>query len=122
MTDDIETAMGVSQAADLIQLQGALRGIIADAAESLLEGAREDIDLFAAALQEQLAHGLSTGNKNIVDSVHRQVRLLGEQQRIRANDEAWTVFQRIIDQLGSVLVFAGDIALAKAFAAVRSIR
>lgn len=122
MKNEISTAVAANQQADLVQLEDALRGIIADAAESLLDGVREDLELFAATLQQQLAHGLATGNKTIVDSVHRQVRLLGEQQRIEASDAAWEVFQRVIGQLGAVLIYAGDIALAKAFGAARSIR
>lgn len=122
MTDTIKTTVEQQRRTDWDSLEAELRDTIADAAELYLNGTAADLEVFTLDLNRWLAHGLATRNKDILDSVDRQTRLLAERNRIRANDAAWLAFARLIGRLGNIVLIAGDLAIGAAFGAVRSIR
>lgn len=62
---------------------------------TLLEGAQSDVQQYAAEIGESLARNVAAGRDLMTAELTGQLKALAEVHRIKTNDAAWDVIERI---------------------------
>ena len=102
MTDisDTAAALIISGGAPLDEVERTLR----EEAARLLEATAEDIQVWVARISSLMVLASASGNQDAIQSLHRQIKLLAEIQRVRASDAAWRSFMAVAGAVVSMAV------------------
>ncbi len=75
-----------------------------EAAEILLEGAYEDMRTFVAEITKDMADALQQDRPELLASLRGQLRMVAEKNRVSATNEAWFVFEIVVDRVSGLLI------------------
>jgi len=84
---------------DWEQLKDHLEEVVLDSVGRILDGAKEDVEGLGVELAQKLFGYVRGGNEEGIDYTIARLRMLGERNRIRANDEAWHVLGEVLQAL-----------------------
>lgn len=86
---------------------------------NMVEGSAEDIATFAQRISSQILIARLQGDSELLASLYRQMRMLGEASRLRAADAQWAALAQITDLLaGTISELAVRVATKAALAIV----
>ena len=91
-----ETAGNVAAAVAPSDVANEAKTAIVGLVSSLLEGAVEDLEQFAAAISEDLVIAMAVNNRDWMDRIVRQSELLAERHRVRAANGTIETFQEVL--------------------------
>lgn len=84
----------------------AITNALEEGLEGVVEGAKEDVRAYFALIATQTTEAAAIGDQVSLDSLQRQLRLLGEKNRIRAQEAAWDTVHRMVGAVTRVAVAA----------------
>lgn len=94
---------------DRSRLTADLADIVQDAARSVLEGAVTDLRDYAARIAFDTTQALllpPPERNHALEEIYAQLRIIGELQRLRAQDAAWEAFNNTITLVAKTAVSA----------------
>lgn len=83
--------------------------IVQDATQSFLEGSAADLRDYASVVASDAANAFflpPPERDGALKELYAQLRVLGEMQRLRAEDVAWRTFQNTIELIAKTAVIA----------------
>ena len=87
----------------LAALKDDVTGILEEQARDLLSGAAGDVKNYVVAIATDMTRALALPSERreaLLRELRAQLRLLGEINRIRAEQQAWETFERIVTVVG----------------------
>lgn len=85
-----------------------IASVLEDGGKGLLEGAQEDVRLYAQGIANNMVAALKVSDEvkraALVDELKAQAQMLLEINRLRADNAKWEAFERIIGTVGRVAV------------------
>jgi len=78
------------------QLQQGVEVALKESFERILEGAQEDIKLYAEGIAKDLLRAIREGDSDLTGELKDQLIALAEIQRIRVVNEQWTLLEEVV--------------------------
>lgn len=89
---------------DFEKLRDKVVAILKESFGKVLEGAQEDLDLYAREIATDLIAAAREGREDLVDELVHQTRTLAERNRLRAVHEAWDTAEEVARVAGKTLL------------------
>lgn len=80
---------------DLDKLKLDVSRTLADGVGDLLEGSREDMEAFGAAIADDMLEAYLTGREDLTEILEAQLKVVAEINRVRAENHTWTVVTKV---------------------------
>ena len=84
---------------DWDELKDHMEEVVLDSVGRILDGAEKDIEGLGVHLAMKLSEYIAANDSAGIDYTIARLRMMGERNRIRANDEAWHVLGEVIQSL-----------------------